>query len=363
MRSNDKGLSVAVVGATGQVGRVMLDLLDEREFPISSLRLFSSPRSAGKVVRWRGRDITVEDVTVVAPDDLEGIDIALFSAGATASEAYAPKFAQAGAVVIDNSSAWRRDTRVPLVVSEVNPEDARQRPRGIIANPNCTTMAAMPTLKALDQIADLQALRVATFQAVSGSGLAGVSELGSQVRAAVEAQTPIEDLARSGSAVGSPDPAVYVEPIAFNVVAQAGSFVDDGSRETDEEQKLRYESRRILGRPDLAVSATCVRVPVFAGHALAVHAEFAEPITPEQAEAALRAMDGVELVDLPNPREATGQDGTFVGRVRQDQSVPDGRGLVMFIAADNLRKGAALNAVELAELVASELGEAHSGRI
>lgn len=352
----DQGLNVAVVGATGQVGRVMLDLLAERDFPVGSLRLFASPRSSGSVVTWNGRDITVEDVTTATVADLAGIDVALFSAGAAASKEFAPKFAQAGAVVIDNSSAWRKDPEVPLVVSEVNPEDARERPLGIIANPNCTTMAAMPALKALNELAGLEALRVATFQAVSGSGLAGVSELGNQVRSAVEGEDPIEGLARDGEAVKLPDPEVYAAPIAFNVVAKAGNFVDDGSRETDEEQKLRHESRRILGLPDLAVSATCVRVPVFSGHALAIHAQFAEPIDPVQAEAAIGEMPGVTLVDLPNPLDAAGRDGTFIGRIRQDQSVPDNRGLVMFVAADNLRKGAALNAVELAEVVAAGLG-------
>lgn len=356
-----EGLCVAVVGATGQVGRVMLDLLDERGFPVAKLRAFASPRSAGTTLHWREEEVTVEDVTATEPADLEGIDIALFSAGAGASRTYAPKFAQAGAVVIDNSSAWRKDPLVPLVVSEVNPKDALQRPLGIISNPNCTTMAAMPSLKALDAVAGLRALRVTTFQAVSGSGLAGVQELSDQVRGALASQGAIEDLARRGDALNLPAPNVYAAPIAFNVVAQAGNFVADGSAETDEEQKLRNESRRILGLPDLAVSGTCVRVPVFSGHALSINAEFSETISPEQAEAALVEMDGVELVPLPNPLEATGQDGTFVGRVRQDQSVAGGRGLVLFIAADNLRKGAALNAVQIAELIASEHGYSPRG--
>jgi aspartate-semialdehyde dehydrogenase len=356
MAPQGSGLNVAVVGATGQVGGVMLDLLDERDYPVANLRLFSSPRSAGKTVTWKGHEITVEDVTVAAPKDLEGIQVAIFSAGGAASKAYAPLFAQAGAVVIDNSSAWRKDPLVPLVVSEVNPKDALNRPLGIIANPNCTTMATMPALKALDEVAGLRALRATTFQAVSGSGLAGVAELGSQVRAVVEGDAPIEGLARDGSAVQHGEPKVYAAPIAFNVVAQAGNFVDDGSGETDEEQKLRDESRRILGLPDLAVSATCVRVPVFSGHSLTVHAEFAKPISVDQANAALAMMDGVNLVDLPNPLEAAGKDGTFVGRVRRDQSVGGDRGLVFFVSSDNLRKGAALNAVEVAELIAKEHG-------
>lgn len=356
MAPERQGLNVAVVGATGQVGGVMLDLLAERNYPVETLRVFSSPRSAGKTITWKDHDLTVEDVSQVGIEDLQGIDVAIFSAGATASKAYAPLFAQAGAVVVDNSSGWRKHPSVPLVVSEVNPKDVGERPLGIIANPNCTTMAAMPSLKALDDLGGLRALRATTFQAVSGSGLAGVKELGGQIRELVESGQAIEDLARDGSALDFPDPAVYVAPIAFDVVAQAGNFVDDGSGETDEEQKLRDESRRILGLPDLAVSATCVRVPVFSGHSLTVHAEFDTPITVEEANAALAIMPGVELVPLPTPLEAAGTDPTYVGRVRIDQSVPGGRGLVYFVSADNLRKGAALNAVQIAELVAQEHG-------
>ncbi|WP_099332036.1 aspartate-semialdehyde dehydrogenase [Actinomyces minihominis] len=356
MTTEKQGLNVAVVGATGQVGGVVLDLLAQRDYPVASLRLFSSPRSAGTKMTWRDREITVEDVSAVTPEDLTGIDVALFSAGATASKQFAPLFAQAGAVVIDNSSGWRKDPSVPLVVSEVNPKDMLDRPLGIVANPNCTTMAAMPSLKALDNLAGLRALRVTTFQAVSGSGLAGVEELGSQVRAVVGGDKPIEGLSTDGSAVDHAQPKVYAAPIAFNVVAKAGNFVEDGSGETDEEQKLRDESRRILGLPDLAVGGTCVRVPVFSGHSLTVHAEFEKPISVGEAVAALADMDGVELVDLPNPLEAAGRDGTFVGRVRRDQSVAGDRGLVYFVSSDNLRKGAALNAVELAELVAKEHG-------
>ncbi len=352
MKDQDKDLTVAVVGATGQVGSVMLDLLEQRDFPSSKVRLFASPRSAGKTVSFRGEDLAVEDVTAATVEDLQGIDIALFSAGGDASRKYAPVFARAGAVVIDNSSAWRKNPEVPLVVAEVNPKDALERPLGIIANPNCTTMAAMPAMKALDELAGLRALRVTTFQAVSGSGLAGVQELAGQVQSLSDQD--IAALALDGDAVQATAPGVYAAPIAFNVVAQAGSFVDDGSGETDEEQKLRDESRRILHLPDLAVAATCVRVPVFTGHSLAVHAEFARPVTVNQAVAALEDQDGVHLAALPNPLEAAGNDPTYVGRVRQDQSVPGGRGLVMFIAADNLRKGAALNAIQIAEVVASE---------
>lgn len=354
MMTSDRKLNVGIVGATGQVGSVMLDLLAQRGFPVGELRLFASPRSAGKTLVWKGSPVVVEDVTTVTPDDLGGIDIALFSAGATASREYAPFFAQAGAVVVDNSSAWRKDPQVPLVVAEVNPEHAQQRPLGIIANPNCTTMAAMPTLKALDTLAGLTHLRVTTFQAVSGSGVAGVTELGTQIRAAVE--QPFEELALFGNAVEFPAPKVYAAPIAFDVVALAGSLVDDGSGETDEEQKLRNESRRILDLPDLLVSGTCVRVPVFTGHSLAINAQFESPISVDQAIGALEAQSGVELVSLPTPLAAAGTDPTYVGRVRQDQSVPGGRGLALFVVADNLRKGAALNAIQIAEVLADELG-------
>jgi aspartate-semialdehyde dehydrogenase len=338
--------NVAVVGATGQVGTVMLKLLAEREFPIRSLRLFSSARSAGKVITWQGQDITVEDA---ATADLEGIDIALFSAGGATSKELAPKFAAAGAMVIDNSSAWRMDSDVPLIVSEVNPEAIGQAKKGIIANPNCTTMAAMPVLKALDTVAGLERIVVTTFQAVSGSGLAGVEELKSQVDAAMTQD--IAALTHDGSAVNFPDPVKYVRTIAFDVVPLAGSIVADGSDETDEEQKLRNESRKILNLPDLRVSGTCVRVPVFSGHSLSINAEFARDITAEQAVAALKVAPGVELSEVPTPLQAAGADPSFVGRIRQDQSVDGNKGLVMFVSNDNLRKGAALNAVQIAELL------------
>jgi aspartate-semialdehyde dehydrogenase len=344
------GPVIGVVGATGQVGRVMLALLAERALPHSAIRAFASARSAGTTVRYAGLEILVEDAETA---DLETspVDIAIFSAGGSTSKALAPRFAAAGAVVVDNSSAWRKDPEVPLVVSEVNPEAIAQRPRGIIANPNCTTMAAMPALKALHAVAGLARLRVATYQAVSGSGVAGVQELAAQVRAAAG---NLEELALDGSAIELPAPETYVKPIAFNALAYAGNLVEDGSGETDEEQKLRNESRRILDLPDLPVAGTCVRVPVFTGHSVAIHAEFDSAITPEQARAALAEAPGVTLEDVPTPLEAAGRDGTFVGRVRQDQSVPDGKGLVLFAVSDNLRKGAALNAIQIAELVAAE---------
>ena len=345
------GFNVAVVGATGQVGRVMRTLLEERGFPVETIRFFSSSRSAGTTLPWKGQDIVVEDV---ATADYSGIDIAVFSAGATASREYAPKFAAAGAVVVDNSSAWRKDPEVPLVVSEVNPDDVDNRPKGIIANPNCTTMAAMPVLKPLVEAADgIKRLFVSSYQAVSGSGRAGVAELTGQIEAGAKQDLPA--LALDGRAVTLPEPAVYVAPIAFDVVPLAGSIVDDGSEETDEEQKLRNESRRILHTPDLAVSGTCVRVPVYTGHTLTIHAEFAADITPDQARALLADAPGVRVVDVPTPLEAAGRDEVLVGRIRQDQAVDGKRGLILVVSGDNLRKGAALNAVQVAEVVAARL--------
>jgi aspartate-semialdehyde dehydrogenase len=342
--------TVAVVGATGQVGAVMLRILEERNFPLGDLRLFASARSAGTVLHFRGDSIIVEDA---ATADLTGIDIALFSAGASSSKALAPKFAAAGAVVIDNSSGWRMDPEVPLVVSEVNPQDIKNRPKGIIANPNCTTMAAMPVLRPLHDEAGLVKLVVSSYQAVSGSGLAGVNELAGQVRAGVTQD--IEALTHDGTAVSLPAPRKYVAPIAFNVIAFAGSLADDGSLETDEEQKLRNETRKILGIPELRVSGTCVRVPVFTGHSLSINAKFDRPISAERATELLNAAPGVVVVDVPTPLMAAGKDASYVGRIREDQSVKGGRGLALFISNDNLRKGAALNAVQIAELVAEEL--------
>jgi aspartate-semialdehyde dehydrogenase len=327
----------------------MRTLLAERAFPITDIRFFASARSAGQKLDFAGGEVTVEDTDTA---DFSGLDVALFSNGKTASLAAAPKVAAAGAIVIDNSSAWRMDPDVPLVVSEVNPDDALRPPKGIIANPNCTTMAAMPVLAPLHRAARLTRLVVATYQAVSGSGGAGVAELDSQVQAVADTAA---DLAFDGRSVAFPDPVKYVKNIAFNVLPLAGSIVDDGSGETDEEQKLRNESRKILHAPDLLVAGTCVRVPVFTGHSLAIHAEFAQPISPEEATALLADAPGVALMDVPTPLDAAGQDPSFVGRIRADRSVPDGRGLVLFISNDNLRKGAALNAVQIAELVASQL--------
>lgn len=338
--------NVAVVGATGQVGSVMLRLLAERDFPVNTLRLFASARSAGTSISWQGQDIFVEDA---ATADVSNIDIALFSAGGATAKELAPKFAAAGATVIDNSSAWRMDPDVPLVVSEVNPEAIALASKGIIANPNCTTMAAMPVLKALDSVAGLQRIVVTTFQAVSGSGLAGVQELLNQVEQAMTQD--VAALTHSGSAINFPEPHKYVRTIAFDVIPLAGAIVADGSEETDEEQKLRKESRKILNLPNLRVSGTCVRVPVFTGHSLSINAEFTRDITPAQAIEILSAAPGVELSDVPTPLQAAGADPSFVGRIRQDQSVEGLKGLVMFVSNDNLRKGAALNAVQIAELL------------
>ncbi|WP_022911146.1 aspartate-semialdehyde dehydrogenase [Aestuariimicrobium kwangyangense] len=338
-------MRVGVFGATGQVGGVMRTLLLERQFPLDEVRFFASARSAGTVIEFGDKQVTVEDA---ATADFAGLDIALFSAGKGTSLELAPKVAAAGAVVVDNSSAWRMDPEVPLVVSEVNPEDISQRPKGIIANPNCTTMAAMPVLRPLHDKAGLTRLVVATYQAVSGSGVKGVDALARQI-----ANTPNpERLAHDGTVFADGDTSPYVKPIAHNVVPLAGALVDDGSEETDEEQKLRNESRKILHVPNLAVAGTCVRVPVFSGHSLAIHAEFSKPITPDEARALLAEAPGVELSDVPTPRQAAGADPSFVGRIRVDQSVPDGKGLVLFVSNDNLRKGAALNAIQIAELVA-----------
>lgn len=340
-------MRIGIVGATGQVGAVVRSILAERDFPVEQLRLFASARSAGRTLPWQDTEITVEDA---ATADYSGLDIVIFSAGGATSKALAPKVAAAGAVVIDNSSAWRRDPEVPLVVAEVNPEAIAERPKGIIANPNCTTMAAMPVLRPLHEEAELVSLVVSTYQAVSGSGIAGVSELHEQARKVVDGANA---LTHDGSAVEFPEPNVYQRPIAFNVVPLAGSIVDDGSNETDEEQKLRHESRKILGIPELKVAGTCVRVPVFTGHSLQVHARFARPISPERAVELLSGAPGVELSEIPTPLQAAGQDPTYVGRIRVDETVD--HGLSLFLSNDNLRKGAALNTVQLAELVAAEL--------
>ena len=336
-------MRIGVFGATGQVGGVMRTLLAQRAFPLDDVRFLASVRSAGTTLPWLDGEVVVEDS---ATADLSGIDIALFSNGKGASLDLAPRVAAAGAIVVDNSSAWRMHPQVPLVVSEVNAADLDDTPLGIVANPNCTTMAAMPVLAPLHAVAGLVRIYVSTYQAVSGSGGKGVDELDGQVRAVADVAA---GLALDGRAVDLPAPKVYVEPIAFNVVPLAGSLVDDGSGETDEEQKLRNESRKILHIPDLLVAGTCVRVPVFSGHSLAIHAEFERPLSPAEATALLADAQGVELADVPNPLAAAGRDPSYVGRIRADPTVPDGRGLSLFVVGDNLRKGAALNAVQIAE--------------
>jgi aspartate-semialdehyde dehydrogenase len=341
------GVNIGVVGATGQVGVAMRQILEERSFPADQVRFFASARSAGTVLPFAGREVVVEDAATADPT---GLDIALFSAGATTSRAQAPRFAEAGVLVVDNSSAFRLDPDVPLVVSEVNPHEIANARKGIIANPNCTTMAAMPVLKPLHDDAGLVRLVASTYQAVSGSGVAGVEELASQVGAAGE---KARELAYDGEAVTFPEPVKYARPIAYNVLPLAGSIVDDGLGETDEEQKLRNESRKILGIPDLRVSGICVRVPVFTGHSLAINAEFASAMPVERARELLAAAPGVELTDVPTPLQAAGRDPSYVGRIRQDPGVDGDRGLALFVSNDNLRKGAALNTVQIAELVAA----------
>ena len=339
--------NVGVVGATGLVGTMMMRLLAERDFPVGDLRLFASARSAGQVLRFKDREVTVEDA---ATADFAGLDIVFFSAGGSTSKALAPKVAAAGAVVIDNSSAWRSDPEVPLVVAEVNPQALRAMPKGIVANPNCTTMAAMPVLKPLHAAAGLKRLVVSTYQAVSGGGMEGIEVLREQVVAGAGA---CEKFADDGAAVSLGEVKKWAVPIAYNVVPLNYVLGEDGY--TEEELKLRDESRKILDLPDLAVSGTCVRVPVFTGHALSINAEFDRAISVNAALALLEAAPGVVVTEVPNPLDATGKDPVFVGRVRPDRSVENG--LALFVVGDNLRKGAALNAVQIAEvLVAQQRG-------
>ncbi|HKY94711.1 MAG TPA: aspartate-semialdehyde dehydrogenase [Kiloniellales bacterium] len=342
MPSLDNGpFNVGIVGATGLVGGMMLTLLAERDFPLKSLRLFASKRSAGRRVSYRDTEIVVEDAETA---DFAGLDLVFFSAGAATSRALAEKVARAGAVVIDNSSAWRGDPEVPLVVAEVNPHALRRLPKGIIANPNCTTMAAMPVLKPLHDAAGLKRLVASTYQAVSGAGMEGVHELERQLLAAGRDGAA---LTQDGGALDLGERRKWAVPIGFNVVPLNYKLVEDGY--TEEEIKLRDESRKILEIPTLPVSGTCVRVPVFTGHSLSINAEFERPISVEQATELLRGAPGVELAEVPNPLAATGRDPVYVGRIRRDPTVE--HGLVLFVTGDNLRKGAALNAVQIAEVL------------
>jgi aspartate-semialdehyde dehydrogenase len=333
-------MRVGIVGATGLVGGVMRSVLVERRFPVSDLRLFASARSAGRRLDWDGAEVTVEDA---ATADWRGLDLALFSAGATLSRTLAPVVAAAGAVVVDNSSAWRMDPDVPLVVAEVNAGALDRVPKGIVANPNCTTMVAMPVLKPLHDEAGLRRVTVSTYQSVSGAGRKGIAELDEQVRKVAERST---DLVLDGAGVDFPAPHAFAAPIAFNVLPLAGSLVDD---ETDEEHKFRNESRKILAIPELAVSCTCVRVPVYTGHSLSLNVELERPVTPDRARELLAVAPGVALADVPTPLRAAGTDPSWVGRIRRDPGAP--AGLALFVSGDNLRKGAALNAVQIAEAI------------
>jgi aspartate-semialdehyde dehydrogenase len=330
-----------VVGATGMVGGVMRSILAERAPADASVRFFASARSAGRTLTWRGGEVVVEEAESA---DYGGLDVVLFSAGGSTSKRLAPRVVAEGAIVVDNSSAWRMDPDVPLVVSEVNPHALDRVPKGIVANPNCTTMAAMPILKPLHRAAGLRRLVVSTYQAVSGAGSIGVTELAGQVSAAGARSA---DLALDGGSVEFPAPEKWPVPIAFNVVPMNYVVVEDGY--TEEEVKLRDESRKILEIPDLPVSGTCVRVPVYTGHSLSINADFERELSPDAAVEILSDAPGVVLADVPNPVEATGRDSVFVGRIRRDPTVE--HGLALFVTGDNLRKGAALNAIQIAELV------------
>jgi aspartate-semialdehyde dehydrogenase len=339
-------MRIAIVGVTGQVGTVIRSILLERNFPVDDIRFFSSARSAGTLIEWNNQMIEVEDV---ATADFSGIDIALASSGATSSRILSPLLAAAGATVIDNSSAWRMDPDVPLIVPEVNSHALATVPKGIIANPNCTTMAAMPVLKPLHLAAGLRSMTVSTYQAVSGAGREGVDELASQLEKTLGSDVRV--LTFDGSAFPLDAGVKFPATIAHNVIPMAGSIVDDGSRETGEEQKLRDESRKILEIPGLLVDATCVRVPVFTGHSLSITASFERPLSPDEATELLHDAAGVSLHDMPTPRLAAGRDASFVGRIRRAETVANG--LSLFVSNDNLRKGAALNAVQIAEALLS----------
>jgi aspartate-semialdehyde dehydrogenase len=334
-------MRIAIVGATGQVGVVLRSILAQRAFPVDEMRYLASSRSAGTTLPWADTEIVVEDAETC---DLSGIDLALCSAPASVSRLLAPRLAAAGAIVIDNSSAWRMDPDVPLVVPEANIEALGSIPKGIVANPNCTTMVAIPVFKPLHDEAGLTRLTVATYQAVSGGGVEAVRELAEQLSKTADRA---QDLTYSGTAVDFPPRSVYDVPIAHNVIPLQFSVVDDGSLETDEEQKYRNESRKILGLPDLAVTCTCVRVPVFTGHSAAIVAEFSRPISVARAHEVLASAPGVVLTDLPTPLAAAGGDVALVGRIRPAQGAP--HALAFFVAGDNLRKGAALNVVQIAE--------------
>jgi aspartate-semialdehyde dehydrogenase len=335
-------MRVAVVGATGQVGAVMRSILAQRRFPVDQIRYFASARSAGTTLDWAGRDVEVEDA---ATADFSGIELALMSSGATSSRELAPRLAAAGAIVIDNSSAWRMDPEVPLVVAEVNAHALACLPKGIVANPNCTTMAAMPVMKPLHVAAGLRSMVVSTYQAVSGAGREGVEELAGELEGSPGVD--VRSLTFDGSALPLGPGVKFPMTVAHNVVPLAGALLEDGSFESNEERKLRDESRKILEIPDLLVDPTCVRVPVFTGHSLSITAGFAREISPAEAAEVLEAARGVVVCELPTPRQGAGQDPTYVGRIRRATTAANG--LSLFLTSDNLRKGAALNAVQIAE--------------
>jgi aspartate-semialdehyde dehydrogenase len=338
-------MDVGVVGATGQAGSAMVSILEERGFPLERLRAFASARSAGRSVAFRGEPVVVEDAATAR---YEGLGLVLMAAGKQTARDLAPRIAAAGAIVVDNSSAWRADPDVPLVVVEVNVQDLASIPKGIVANPNCTTMVAMPVLKPLHDAAGLESLVVSTYQSVSGSGREGVKELADQLARTSAAAAA---LATDGRAVDHGAPSKFPAPVAHNVIPLAGSLLADGSGETDEERKYRDEARRILSLPGLRVSCTCVRVPVFTGHGASITATFERPLSVEEATERLRGAPGVALRDVPTPLEAAGRDPSLVGRLRACEAVD--RGLSLFVVGDNLRKGAALNAVQIAEALAA----------
>ena len=327
------GYNVAIVGATGLVGQEFIKILKQRSFPIDYLELLASDRSAGRKISVSEQELTVKETTI---ESFKGFDIALFSAGAGVSRHFAPIAADAGAVVIDNSSAFRMETKVPLVVPEVNPEDI-QKHKGIIANPNCSTIQMVVALYPLHRVNPIKRITVSTYQAVSGTGAAAVNELNTQTRQILEGQTTI--------------PHVYPHQIAFNLLPEIDVFLDDGY--TKEEWKMVEETRKIMHADDIAISATCVRVPVVTGHSEAVSIEFSRPMSPDEAEHILAQAPGVKILDepvislYPQPWSAAGTDEVFVGRIRKD--ISHDNGLVMWVVADNLRKGAALNAVQIAE--------------
>jgi aspartate-semialdehyde dehydrogenase len=334
-------MRVAVVGATGQAGTVIRNVLAERRFPVDEIRFLASSRSAGMPIEWKDRQVLVEEASTASYDR---VDLVLMAAGKTTARDVGPRMAAEGAIVVDNSSAWRMDPEVPLVVPEVNESALESIPKGIVANPNCTAMVAMPVLWPIHQHAGLKRVVVSTYQAVSGGGLAGVRELEEQLQKTADLAS---SLTLSGNAVEYPPHSVFAEPIAHNVISYAGSLVDDGSGETDEEKKFRDESRKILGIPELPLVCTCVRVPVFCGHSLAITLELDRPLGVDEAKSILAMAPGVALADIPTPLRAAGGDVSLVGRIRPDTTVANG--LSLFISGDNLRKGAALNAVQIGE--------------